>query len=158
MMRAARAVLIASLAFWVGGLATISFVVAPTAFRENRPVAGKFVGATLRTFGKVELACGVLALGASLVLYSRRPPGTRQGKLRVALVFLMLVLTASYVFSVYPSAQVSRMKLEGMPDDTIAKDHFAMIHRVSVILVSANILLGSGVLICTAASKSSDGP
>lgn len=158
MIRAARAVLIVSLALWVGGLATISFVVAPSAFREERPAAGKIVGASLRAFGKVELVCGVVALASSIVLYSRRPSGTHRGKIRTALIFLMLALAASYVFWVFPDAHTTRLKLDRMPNDVITKDHFALIHRISVILVSANILLGSGVLVCAAASKPSDGP
>jgi uncharacterized membrane protein len=157
MIRAARAALIVSLALWVGGLATISFVVAPTAFREERPAAGKIVGASLRSFGKVELTCGVLALGSSLLLYSRRPSGTQQGRIRTALIFLMLAVTASYVFWVYPDAHLTRLKLDSMPNDSITKDHFSLIHRISVILVSVNILLGSGVLIFAAAAKPSDG-
>lgn len=158
MIRAARAVLIVSLALWVGGLATISFVVAPSAFREDRPAAGKIVGASLRAFGKVELLCGVLALGSSFLLYSRRPSGTHQGRIRTALVLVMLALAASYVFWVYPDAHATRLRLDAMPNDAITKDHFALIHRISVILVSANILLGSGVLVSAAASKPSDGP
>jgi uncharacterized membrane protein len=159
MIRVARVVLILSLALWTGGLATISFVVAPNAFKNapQRQVAGQIVGATLRSFGKVELACGVLALGASLLLYSKRPEGTRKGMVRAALVFLMLAITCSTVFWVYPDAAVARAKLQAMPEDQITKDYFSMIHRISVILVAANILLGTSLLVCTGAAKPSDG-
>jgi uncharacterized membrane protein len=157
-IRVARVVLITSLSLWVGGLSTISFVVAPTAFRTApaRQDAGKMVGASLRTFGKVELVCGVLALAASLLLYAKRPAGTRLGMYRSALIFLMLVITCSYVLWVYPDAATARMKLDTMPDDAMVKDYFAMIHRISVMLVSANILLGTGLLVCASAAKPSD--
>jgi uncharacterized membrane protein len=158
MIRLARIVLIVSLALWTGGLATISFVVAPAAFKTapSRQAAGQMVGATLRTFGKVEVGCGIAALAASLYLYSKRPEGTRKGFYRTSVIFLMLVITLSYVSWIYPEAAVTRGKMESMPDDSILKDHFAMIHQMSVILVSVNILLGTGVLVCSAA-KSSDG-
>ena len=70
MIRVARIVLMASLALWVGGLATISFVLAPTAFKvqPSRQVAGQIVGASLRNFGVVELVCGVLAVSSSIFL------------------------------------------------------------------------------------------
>src|SRR5258706_2104551 len=144
MIRIARVLLIASLALWVGGLSTISFVLAPTAFKvaPSRQVAGQIVGASLRTFGKVEIGCGIAALAASLVLYSNRPVGTRKGFIRTILIFLMLVITLSYVSWIYPAAAVARMKLESMPEDVIVKDYFALMHRISVILVSINICLG----------------
>jgi hypothetical protein len=40
-----------------------------------------------------------------------------------------------------------------MPDDVITKDYFALIHRISVILVSVNICVGTGLLICNASRK-----
>jgi hypothetical protein len=43
--------------------------------------------------------------------------------------------------------------MENMPGDATVRDHFALLHRISVILVSVNILLGAGVLVCTAGSR-----
>jgi len=54
---------------------------------------------------------------------------------------------------VYPDAAVARMNLESMPDDAGAKDAFARIHRISVILVSINIFAGAGLLLCHASRK-----
>lgn len=155
MIRAARVVLILSLALWSGGLATISFVVAPTAFRTapTRKDAGTMVGATLRGFNKVEIGCAALALASSLLLYAKRPEGTRKGFVSVILVFVMGVIAVSLMAWVYPDAAVSRMAIESFPDDPIAKDHFALIHRVSVILVSVNIFTGTGLLICLGLRK-----
>jgi uncharacterized membrane protein len=155
MIRTARAVLFVSLALWTGGLATISFVVAPTAFRTapSRKDAGTMVGATLRTFNKVEVGCGALSLAAALYLYLKRPEGTKKGRLTVVLVFVMLIVSVSLMAWVYPDAAVARVKLESMPDDVITKDYFALIHRISVILVSVNICVGTGLLICNASRK-----
>jgi uncharacterized membrane protein len=155
MIRTARAVLFVSLALWTGGLATISFVVAPTAFRTapSRKDAGTMVGATLRTFNKVEVGCGALSLAAALYLYLKRPEGTKKGKISVALVFAMLVISISMMAWVYPDAAIARNAVEHFPDDPVAKDHFALIHRFSVILVSINICVGTGLLICNASRK-----
>src|SRR5262245_40599506 len=102
MIRVARVVLIASLALWVGGLSTISFVVAPTAFKgaPSRQVAGQIVGSSLRTFGAVELVCGALAVASASFLTVK----TRRGGLVVGLVALMLLLSFIYVGWIYPAA------------------------------------------------------
>jgi len=154
-IRAARAVLIVSLALWTGGLATISFVVAPTAFKTapTKKDAGTMVGATLRGFNKVEVGCGALALASALFLYAKRPEGTKKGFVTAGLVFAMLMVSVSLMAWIYPDAAVTRAKLEHSPDDPIGKDHFALIHRLSVILVSVNIFSGAGLLICQASRK-----
>jgi uncharacterized membrane protein len=155
MIRIARVFLIASLALWVGGLSTISFVLAPTAFKvaPSRQVAGQIVGASLRTFGNVEIACGIIAIASAVFLRWK----TGRSKVVVGLAIVMLAVTLSYVFWIYPEAAVTRMKLDHMPDDAVVKDHFALLHRISVILVSVNILVGTGALVCTAAKPPADG-
>lgn len=155
MIRAARVVLLLSLALWSGGLATISFVVAPTAFQTapSKKDAGTMVGATLRKFNKVEVGCGALALASALLLYVKRPEGTKKGFLTAILVFVMLVISISLMAWIYPDAAVARAKLEHSPDDPIGKDYFALIHRISVILVSVNIFTGTGLLICLGLRK-----
>jgi len=155
----ARAVLLVSLALWTGGLATISFVVAPTAFKvaSSRQEAGTLVGAVLRGFNRLELVCGVLALAASLLLLGRRPQGSRQGFVSSALVFTMLTIAACLMFWIYPEAAAARSILQGAPEDIVSKDHFALIHRISVILVSVNIFVGTGLLVCLGLRKTDGG-
>lgn len=155
MTRAARVVLVLSLALWSGGLAAISFVVAPTAFQTapTKKDAGTMVGATLRKFNKVEVGCGVLALASSLLLYAKRPEGTKKGLVPAVLVFVMLVVGVSLMASIYPDAAIARSKLEMSPEDAAARDHFATVHRISVILVSINIFTGAGLLICQGLRK-----
>jgi len=133
-----RAVYAAALALWVGGLATISFVVAPAAFQQDRPAAGKIVGAALRRFGGVEIGCGLVALAASLRL---RRGGRWERTLRPVAGTVMLALTLTYVLWVYPAAAAAR----DLPE------RFALLHRISVLLVSANILVGALQLVVSAA-------
>src|SRR5262245_45393009 len=143
MIRVARIVLIASLALWVGGLATISFVLAPTAFKvAPREVAGQIVGTSLRTFGAVEIVCGVLVVASSIFLRYK----TGRGKPVVGLVILMLMLTIVYVGVIYPAAAKAREAMNstetrGMQMHGSPQDEFARYHRVSVALVGTNILL-----------------
>ena len=112
MMRAARTVLLLSLALWTGGLATISFVVAPTAFKvsSNRRDAGPMVGAVLRGFNRIEVACAALALGAAGVLFAKRPEGTRRGLLSLTLVFVMGAIALSLMLWIYPDAAMARAR------------------------------------------------
>jgi hypothetical protein len=156
MRRTAQVVLALSLSLWTGGLATISFAVAPTAFRQasSKEEAGKVVGGSLRAFGKVEIACGVASLLASWALAQG---GGRWEKIRVWVVFAMLGIALVTVLAIYPEAAVARQKMSpGVPE---IAEYFALLHRISVILVSINILLGTAVLAVSAArSRPSDGP
>jgi hypothetical protein len=153
MRRTAQVVLALSLSLWTGGLATISFAVAPTAFRQasSKEEAGKVVGGS---FGKVEIACGVASLLASWALAQG---GGRWEKIRVWVVFAMLGIALVTVLAIYPEAAVARQKMSpGVPE---IAEYFALLHRISVILVSINILLGTAVLAVSAArSRPSDGP
>ena len=153
MKHAALALYFASLALWVGGLATISFVVAPTAFQQApKEVAGKIVGRTLRTFGYFEVACGVIALASASAL---RKGGGWEGQIRPALLILMLAISCVYVLWLYPEAAAAREKI-GAPG---IQEHFNFLHRLSVILVASNILLGASQLVVSAARlKAPDGP
>jgi hypothetical protein len=155
MRRAAQVALISALALWTGGLATISFVVAPTAFGQasSKEEAGKVVGGSLRAFGKVELACGLTALVASWVLAKG---GGRWEKVRVGVILGMFTVTCVTVLAIYPEAAVVRRKMSpGVPE---LAEYFALLHRISVILVSVNILLGTAVTVVSAARfKAPDG-
>jgi hypothetical protein len=158
MIRVARIVLMASLALWVGGLATISFVLAPTAFKvAPRPVAGQIVGSSLRNFGGVEVVCGVLAIASSLFLRYK----TGRGKPVVGLVILMLMLTLVYVGVIYPAAATAREEMNnpgpGLQIHGSLEDRFAKLHRTSVALVGANILMGA-IALSFAAVARPDGP
>ena len=164
MIRVARIVLVASLALWVGGLATISFVLAPTAFKvqPSRQVAGQIVGASLRNFGGVELVCGVLAVASSIFLRYK----TGRGKPVAGLVLLMLMITGVYVGMIYPAAARAREAMAapqtGTPGIAIhgspsSEEEFAKYHRASVALVGTNILLGVIALSCAAVARP-DGP
>lgn len=150
MTRAARAVLILSLALWSGGLATISFVVAPTAFRTapTRKDAGNLVGATLRGFNKIEIACGVLSLAASALLFAKRPEGTKKGLVSVILVFVMLLVSVALMTWIYPGTASARSAT-----DPAGQESFARMHQISVVLVSINIFTGAGLLICLGLRK-----
>ena len=123
---------------WIGAWLCFGLVVAPTAFQQDRPAAGKIVGATLRRFGTVEIACGLVALGAALAM---RRGGRWEKVFRPATGVLMLGLTLSTVAWVYPEAAAAR----DLPD------RFAFLHRLSVILVASNILLGTAQLLVSAA-------
>jgi uncharacterized membrane protein len=147
--RVVQALYFTSLAVWVGGMAVISFVVAPAAFREatSRQEAGRIVGASLRSFGKLEIACGVVALVASLLL---RRGGRWERALRPAAAFVMLAVAAIQVGWVYVETAVAR--------EASNAERFASLHRLSVFLMAANLLIGAAQIIASAAKlKAPDG-
>lgn len=149
MKRAALALYFSALAVWFGGMVAIANIVAPVAFREapSRQEAGKLVGATLRSFGRLEIACGVVALAACLVL---RRGGKWERVLRPAAAILMLGIALFQVGWVYGAAAEAREQSQA--------ERFATLHSLSVALMSVNLILGGAQLVTTSVRlKSPDG-
>ncbi len=122
-----------SLSIWVGGMIILSAVVAPALFSTlpTRALAGESFGAILRAFSCVQLACGLLCAGslAGLVWKGPKPLLIR---IQMALIGLMLSLALAHDLYVLPEAHANRENPE----------KFAVLHRISVFLFGANILLG----------------
>jgi putative copper export protein len=155
MLRAACALHFVALGLWVGGLAAIGLVVAPTAFRnpETRPTAGIVVGDSLRLFGKVEAVCAAAALITGILLQSVGAwgPGVRWLRMSVLIVMaLILVCTTGHL---YPELE----RLRGDPSPA-ARERFQRLHGASERLVGANLLAGLALLGLSAATlRSPDG-
>jgi len=150
-IRSACAVHFVALSVWVGGLAAIALVVAPVAFHVNRDLAGQVVGASLRVFGRVELVMAAIALMTAFVCQSVGVWGGTVRWVRLAMLLLMTALSLAYVAGVYPAIEKVRGRAE-------AKADFDRLHRRSVQLVGANLLLGVVTIgLSAAAMKSPDG-
>lgn len=151
MIRAACAAHFLALALWVGGLAAIALVVAPVAFHVNREVAGQVVGTSLRVFGRIELVLAALVLMTAFVCQSVGVWSGAVRWIRIAMLLLMTALSIGAVAGVYPAIE----KVRGRPE---AKAEFDRLHRRSVQLVGANLLLGvATIALSAAAMKSPDG-
>jgi hypothetical protein len=162
MIRAARVLYFTALGLWVGGMATLAFIVAPTLFRtaSSRAVAGTLFGAVLRSFGPLQLVLGGIAAVSVIVLMQFGELRRRSGLLRLAALLLMLLLSCNAQFNLGPAIERERASVanfDGMPPGVPARARFDSLHKWSVWLASVTLLTGVGVLACSAATmKSSD--
>jgi len=163
MNRAARAVYFTALGVWVGGMATLAFVVAPTAFRTvARPVAGTIFGAILRSFGPMQLALGIVAALAVAVLMKGGEVRGRSGWIRLSVILVMLLIACNAQFVLGPAIEHERASIpnfDSVPAGVPARARFDSLHAWSVRLASVSLLAGLGLLAWSAATvKPSDGP
>jgi hypothetical protein len=155
LVRAAVALHFVALAVWVGGLAALGLIVPPLAFRTDPAFAGVVVGGSLRIFGKVEIACAVVALLTAVVAQAVGVWGPRVRWPRLLAIVAMAVLTLIYTQAVYPPMEELSPR---RPTDPAAKAEFDRLHAWSTRLVGANLLLGLAALGFSAATiKSSEG-
>lgn len=136
--------------FWVGSIAFMSFIVAPTVFRElPREVAGDFVSKIFPHYYILGYVCGSLAFLALLLkgLFDKPFPWVR-----LALLLLMLGCAVYAGAKVHPEAHLAKTVIKSMEDgpEKIAKEkEFSQLHRFSVILNSIVFLAGVVVLSIT---------
>ena len=163
MIRAARSLYLTSLGLWVGGMATLAFIVAPTLFRTARPVAGTVFGAILRSFGVLQIVFGLLALSAVVVLHATGNIRPKTGTLRLGILVLMLLLVCGSQFFIAPAIERERAAVpnfDSVPAGVPARARFDALHRWSVRVAGLTLLLGAGLLIVSAGSpglKAADG-
>ena len=156
-VRTACALHFLSLALWVGGLAAIAFVVAPTAFAAAPPeTAGRFVGDSLRRFGRWEMILGSLAIFSAILCQFVGVWGPRVRWPRLLALVAMAALSIVYTQVIYPPMQDLRTRRAA--GDAAAAAEFDRLHRMSTRVVGANLLLGIAVLGVSAATiRSPDG-
>lgn len=157
MIRAAYAAYFLALALWVGGLAALSLVAAPVVFKTapSRPVAGEIFGSVLRTFGYVEMGCAALLAVSSIVLGLRSPEEGWVKGLRLTLVGLMLLLLMTYALGIHPAMAQERARVPefaSLAEGDPRRARFDRLHRWSVRLVGANLLIGTALLLLSAAT------
>lgn len=160
MIKAARAVYFTALGLWVGGMATLALVVAPTLFRNapSRAIAGTLFGAVLRGFGPVQIALGILAIGGLSVLWAASGVSRRGAGLGLGALVLMLALALNAQFVLGPAIERERSQIVGfdaLPPGVPARARFDSLHRTSVALASATLLLGTALLAGSAAAWTS---
>ena len=143
-----RTLLLLALIVWLG--AEIFFpVVAQVAFSQLAPnthAAGQIVGALLRVMHWMGLVCGVVLLALLALAPAWGVLRSRSVLAPMALVVVMLGLTAYSQFGIIPAMERDRVAAGGVVDaaplDSPARAHFERLHRRSVQVEGAVMLLG----------------
>lgn len=158
-----RAVHIVSLGLWVGGMATLGFIVAPALFRAapSRALAGRMFGTVLGAFGPYGIVLGLVALLALGVWWGLGGMRRRTGFLRMGALVVMLGLSLGSHFGLGPAIERERASVpqfDALPPGVPARARFESLHRASVGVATATLVLGIALLACSGSqARSSDG-
>jgi uncharacterized membrane protein len=141
---------IIAITIWVGGMATLAFIVAPAIFQSeaSREKAGKIFGLMLRRFHWVAYGCGVVILLTGTMRWagSFNHRLTASEVTRYAISVLMLGLSLYSGHGVSRRLDGVRKKMTGGIDRTPKDDpnrvEFNNLHRLSTTLMAFNLLLG----------------
>ena len=162
-MLALRLVYVLALVVWLGGMATIGAVVAPTIFQtmqaadpqNGRALAGLAFGEMLGRFHYVAYGCGLLLL-TMLVITALLGPRPRGFAVRCALVTAMLLVAAYSGLAVLSEIDAIQQEVGTLPSRLPAGDprriRFDELHQLSTRLMMVN-LLGGLVLLYWEASE-----
>ena len=147
------------LALWVGGLAALGFVAAPTIFsvlegelsgaEAGRAMAGEVFGAVFQRFQHVAWVLG----GLLLALYGLRAalgPRPRRLALRMWTTTAMLAMSLGTALVIAPRIDAIRQSTPGavaaLPDTDPRKGEFGRLHGLSNVLMVVTLLGGVGLI------------
>ncbi len=141
---------IIAITIWVGGMASLAFIVAPAIFQSepSREKAGKTFGLILKRFQYVAYGCGALILATA----GMRWAGSFNHQLSASELTRYVIAVLMFGISLYSGLVVSpkldeiREKMPGGIDRTQLNDPrrvtFNNLHRLSTTLMAFNLLLG----------------
>ncbi len=144
-----------ALSFWVGSITFMSFIVAPSLFRElPKEVAGEFVSKLFPSYYMLGYICGSLAFLSLLLkgLLDKPFPW-----FRLLLLLLMLGFTFYAGVKVHPQAhrlKIVAKSMEEGPEKEAKQKEFSSLHKKSVVLNSMVFLVGL-IVICITGYKMS---
>lgn len=152
-----RFLLLLSLVLWVGGIAFLAFILAPTAFHPgflpSRHLAGAVVGQCLNALHWLGVTCGVVFLVASMSEAKALTGSASPLALRNLLVITMIVLTLVSMFAI--STRMFQLRndmvvIDNVPQDDPRRIEFNQLHIWSTRVESTVLLLGLAVIFLTA--------
>src|SRR6266849_4467973 len=146
-----------SLGTWVGGIIFLNFGVAPGAFATlgSHDLAGAVVGMALGRLHILGLIAGLMYLAARVAL-ARSLAALASPAAMV--VILMIVLTLGSQYWLSPRMAHLRIEMGSMdrtPEDHLLCIEFNRLHRVSVQLEVAVLVLGLAALFLTVRERAS---
>jgi uncharacterized membrane protein len=157
LMSLLRLACVLTLAIWIGGLAVLGFVAAPTIFHaleaadatSGRTLAGLTFGAVFDRFLHVSWGLGLLMIA---LLGARAALGPRPRRLgvRIWTVTGMLALSLVTGFFISPRINTIRDSVKGavaaLPDDDARKVEFGRLHGLSNGIMLVTIIAGVGLI------------
>ena len=150
-MLALRLVYVLALAVWLGGMAILGAVVAPTIFQTlqtadpegGRALAGLAFGAMLARFHYVAYGCGALLL-VMLIIMALLGPRPKAFAVRCGLVVAMLVVSVYTGRVVLGEIEAIQQEVGALPSRLPAGDlrriRFDELHQLSTRLMMVNLL------------------
>ncbi len=143
---------ILSLVLWVGGMAFMTFVAAPSIFKVlPREQAGDVVGDIVPKYFTLGYVYCLLAIATAVAVYMKED---YWNKPKLFILGLMLILTFYDGMLVAPRAHAVRAEMnkvkEGTDDRKALWDDFVRLHTQSATLNLAILALGISVVIVTA--------
>jgi putative copper export protein len=144
-MQIAAAIYRLAVAFWVGGVALFTFVLAPAIFKtQTRDAAARIVGVLFPGYFKWGLTTGAVAVVCLLILRGRNFLPA------LALLVLMLGLTAYQAFSIEPRAAALKQRIgsfETTSKDAPLRREFSRLHGISMTCNLAVLAGGIAVVV-----------
>ena len=142
----ARFALLLALGLWIGTIASVSFLVAPVAFRVLGPAqAGDMVGMIFPLYYRLGIADGAMAVIAALALRRRaQSPAVWSWTAGIAALGLAATVWAGLV--VHPAARLRRTELTRVGTAPSGDAEFQRLHHEAVVLNSVALLAAIGAL------------
>jgi len=137
-----------SLGTWLGAIVLVSFVVAPTVFRNlPRQTAGEVMGKVFGGYYSLGIGLGLLALIA-LVLLTLRSGWSRPVIISVCLLVVMLASAGHVRYRIMPELMDVRAQVWAAADGadvSALRGRLDRLHHQSVRLNGAMLLIGIGL-------------
>lgn len=131
------------LTFWIGGMWTVGYIVAPTLFAmlDDRSVAGAVAGQLFSIMSYLGLVAAIVLLSAQL--YRAEMAWHRNWRIWVLLVMLLVIVIGEF----YLQPLMAELKTAGLTAGSDNAKHFGQLHGVASVLFLINSLLGLGLVV-----------
>jgi uncharacterized membrane protein len=140
-----------ALGTWAGSIIYFSFVVAPGAFAtlKDRDQAGALVGYSLSRLHLLGLVAGVVYIVAGFVLVRSMKDLVQPAVVGVALMIILTIFSQAKVTSRMFELRTQMVSVEATPADNPLRVEFDHLHRISVRLEAAVLVIGVAALFFT---------
>jgi uncharacterized membrane protein len=139
------------LGVWLGGICLLSFVVAPGAFGilSNRDMAGAIVGMTLSRLHLIGIGAGVIYLVAHFLHSTSFQSIARLAAIAVILMLLLTICSQFFVTTRLADLRHQMGSVDATPASNPLRASFDRLHKMSVWMESAVLLLGIAAMYLT---------